>query len=233
MDTRTPPWVFVPGLDFSKEDFQKPPRVSEAQLGRVAGFEADVLRALERALAVRARIVPESWYHLEQGLLAGRYDLILSSWTPSLGTPETIRASMPYCDWGLMVVVRAEERRIASYRDLPGMRVGRYRDPAVGAALRSMGGVQFAVEDEAERLFDYLKQGRLDAVIFDSFYVRWRVARDRSFKAVGEPLNRLGYHLGVRREDGALFERVEAAIAALRASGELNRLIERWSRGAS
>jgi ABC-type amino acid transport substrate-binding protein len=45
---------------------------------------------------------------------------------------------------------------------------------------------------------------------------------------VGEPLNKLGYHVGVRREDAALLARVQAAVKALVDSGEIEKIRKRW-----
>jgi polar amino acid transport system substrate-binding protein len=77
-------------------------------------------------------------------------------------------------------------------------------------------------------LFNDLGAGGLDAVVFDSVYVRWRVMRDGAFRVVGEPLNRLAYHVGVRREDAALLSRVNSAIRDLRASAEMAQIRRHW-----
>lgn len=228
MDTRTPPWAFVPGYDHSHEDMRAVPQAGEAQLAKAEGFEIDLLRALERRLGTEARLVPAAWFSLEADLLAGRFDVILSSWTPSASTPDTILASTSYCDWGLVIVVRADDARVRGPADLEGLRVGHLRDPAVQAALRAMGGGQFLEFDDVVPALDALKAGAYDAVIYDSFYVRWRLRRDRGLRMVGEPLNRLGYHAGVRREDAELLKRIDAALKQLRQSGELQRLRLRW-----
>src|SRR5437867_12522539 len=71
MDTRTPPWSFVPGLDYSKEDAKADPVLSEAQLKKLVGLDVDVASALARRLgAAGVKIVPVSWFGTEQGLLA-------------------------------------------------------------------------------------------------------------------------------------------------------------------
>jgi ABC-type amino acid transport substrate-binding protein len=85
--------------------------------------------------------------------------------------------------------------------------------------MRGLGGNAFRVLDNEELLFDELRAGRLDAVLADSFYVRWRSAREGWLRVVGEPLNRLGYHFGVHREDAALLERVNAALEQMLATG--------------
>jgi polar amino acid transport system substrate-binding protein len=229
MDTRQAPWAYVQGFEFAnQEEPKKDPVLSEAQLKKVVGLDVDVMNALARRLGTTAVIVPTSWFGLEEGLLAKRYDIILSSWTPSPKTPATILASGPYYEWGLLIAVRAEEKKIQSYQDLAGVKVGHYKDPAVERTLRSMGAAQLVAEDDAETLFTDLKQGTLPAIVFDSLYVRWRVANDASFRSVGEPLNRLGYHVGVRKEDAALFKRVEAAVKDLMGATELKEIRARW-----
>jgi putative glutamine transport system substrate-binding protein len=82
--------------------------------------------------------------------------------------------------------------------------------------------------EDSDQLFDALKASTVDAVVEDSTYARWRVAKDRQLRIVGEPLNRLGYHLGVRRSNGELLKPLEAAIKELRASPELARIRQRW-----
>jgi ABC-type amino acid transport substrate-binding protein len=223
IDTRTPPWAFVPGLDFSKEDQFAAPKVTDAQLATAQGFEVELVQALAHRLGMKARLVPASWYRLEQGLKNAQFDVILSSWTPNPKTPPDVAASISYCDWGLVLTVRAGETRIHSPADLEGRRVGHMRDPAVSSALREMGGGSFIQEEDADKLFAELKAGALDAVLFDSFYARWKISQDPAFRIVGEPLNRLGYHVGVLKSDARLLERVDAAIRGLLASGGAGR----------
>ena len=45
---------------------------------------------------------------------------------------------------------------------------------------------------------------------------------------MGEPLNKLGYHVALRAADGELFAGVEAAVRSLRRSGALDAIQLRW-----
>jgi polar amino acid transport system substrate-binding protein len=228
METRSPPWAFEPGRDVSKDDLRKPPKLSPAQLQALEGFDVEVMNALALRLGMQPKVVPTSWLSLEAGLLAGQYDVILSAWTPNPRTPPEIAASVPYCDWGLVITVRAGETSIHSPADLDGHRVGQLPDPTVARALRQMGDGHFVQGENPEKLFADLKGGSLDAVILDSFYARWKASRDPSFQVVGEPLNRLGYHVGVRSAEPELLRKVDAALGALQASGELAAIRRRW-----
>lgn len=235
LDPREPPGAFVPGMNYSYDELRKPPLMGEEALRKVAGFEIDAMNAVARRLGASPRVVATSWYSLEQGLLEGRFDAIMGSWTPSDSTPKEIVASIPYYEWGLVVAVRAADTRIRSLSHLAGLRIGHIPDPAMERALAEMdaglGARSVLVRDSGSLLFDDLEAGNIDALLFDSPYVRWRVSRGGAFRIVGEPLNRLGYHVGLRRQDTALLARVNAAIEALRASGELGRIQTRWENG--
>lgn len=228
MDTRTPPWSFVPGIDYTNEDFQSDPTATEAQIKKLEGLDVDVAGALARLLGTPLKIVPVSWFAMEEGLLAKKYDAIIGSWTPSRKTPATILASAPYYEWGLLIAVRADNTAVRSYSDLASVKVGHYKDPSVEVTLRSLGAANRVAMDAPELLFDGLKAGTLAAVVFDSVYVRWRVANDKAFRAVGEPLNKLGYHVGVRKEDAELFAKVQKAVKDFTASKEAREIRKKW-----
>jgi ABC-type amino acid transport substrate-binding protein len=232
LDPRSEPSAFVPGFNYSYDEIRRPPLMGDDALQRLEGFEIDIMNALARRLDTSPRVVPTSWYDLERGLLERRYEVILGSWTPSDRTPKEIVASIPYYDWGLVMAVRTQDTRIQSLANLAGRKIGHIPDPSVDRALQELdaglGAGSVLIRDSGALLFDDLKAGTIDALIFDSPYVRWRVAHDRSLRIVGEPLNRLGYHVGLRREDEALLARVNAAITAFRASPELRQIQRKW-----
>lgn len=228
MDTRSRPWAYVPGLDYSQEDFSKPPRIGEAQLRQLEGVDIDILKALEARLGDSLRIVPAAWDSIETGLLDGRYDIIVNAWTPTTRMSEEIVASDSYYEWGLLVAVRAEDTTVRSYRDLAGRSVGHYRHPTIDRSVATLAAKRLVPFDDSDALFEALAGKEIDAAIEDSTYVRWRVANDARFRAVGEPMNRHGYHVALRRRDAELFQRVQRAIRELVASGELDAIRRRW-----
>lgn len=235
LDPREAPGAFVPEMSYSYDEIRKPPLMGEEALRTLAGFDVDSMNALARRLGATPRVVPTSWYSLERGLVEGRFDVIIGSWTPSDSTPKEIVASIPYYDWGLVVAVRAADARIRSLESLAGLRIGHIPDPSVERALAEMdtglGARSIMIRDSGSVLFDDLEAGTIDALLFDSPYVRWRVSRGATFRIVGEPLNRLGYHVGLRRQDTALLARVNAAIRGLRDSGEMGQIQRRWEGG--
>ncbi len=157
-------------------------------------------------------------------------DLILGSWTPTAKTPQAVSASVPYYDWGILTAVRSDSP-VHGLVDLEGRRVGNIPDPAVEPALLWMRNdlrARFVVVEDGERLFDQLLAGQLDAMLYDSMYVRWRVRQGAPLRIVGEPLNRLGCHVGALRSRPDLLARANAAIKELLDSGEMAKIRARW-----
>jgi ABC-type amino acid transport substrate-binding protein len=172
--------------------------------------------------------VQAGWYDLEKLLLARKFDVILSAWTPSRTTPREIVASDPYYSWGLQLAVRADDKKVRSYADLQGLPLGHIKDPAIQQTLGSLSAAALRGYQSETQLFHDLKVGALAAVVADSPYVRWRVANDTGFRLVGEPLTKLGYHVGVRAADKELFAAVQAAVTGFVASHDADEIRRHW-----
>ena len=228
MDTRSAPWAFVPGADDSSADFRKDPPLSRAELDKVAGLDVDVSRALARELGRKLVFGPVGYYRLEQALLRGEIDLIVNAWNRTRETPSSIRESEPYYTWGLLIAARADDARLRSVADLRGKRVGHFESRLVNQTLHSLGAAELKTYENEGRLFADLKAGTIDAVVYDSPAVRWRAKNDRALRAVGDPLNKLGYQVALRARDEGLFARVQAAIQVLHRSGALAAIQRRW-----
>jgi ABC-type amino acid transport substrate-binding protein len=232
LDPRSAPWAFRPGVGYDSVDFRAEPSLSRAEIEKVEGLDVDVSRALARELGRRLVIVPVGYYRLEQALVGGEIDLIVNAWNRTRETPPEIRESPPYYWWGLLIAARADDARLRSVSDLRGKRVGHFESRLVNQTLHSLGAGELKTYESEARLFGDLRAGAIDAVVYDSPAVRWRVRNDEGLKTVGEPLNRLGYHVGVSSRDEGLLARVGKAIDALALSGALAAIQRRWEQPA-
>jgi ABC-type amino acid transport substrate-binding protein len=228
----SPPWAFIPGSGPLGVEAPATPLATEAQVKRTVGLDLDVARALGRRMGRSVTIVAANWTTIEKELLEKRFDIVVSAWTPSRKTPEGVVASAPYFDWGLIMVVKADDAHYRSYADLAGAKVGHFNDPAVERTLRSLGAAELIPFPSEDLLFEGLKTGKVPVIVMDSPYVRWRLGRETGLRAVGEPLNKLGYHVGVRKADVDLLQKVEAAVREFVASPESAEIRKRWEAAA-
>jgi amino acid transporter len=109
MDTRSRPWTYVPGLDYSREDWTKAPRILPTQIRRIEGVDIDLMKALGSRMRRPLEIVPHAWDSIEEGLLANRFDVIMSAWVPSDRTPPAIIASSAYYEAAIKALLASGE----------------------------------------------------------------------------------------------------------------------------
>jgi ABC-type amino acid transport substrate-binding protein len=228
LDPRSAPWAFVAGADHGPVDFRTEPSLTRAEVEKVVGLDVDVSRALAREVGRKLVIVPVGYYRLEKALVGGEIDLIVNAWNRTRETPASIRESEPYYTWGLLIAARADDPRLRSLSDLRGKRVGHFESRLVNQTLHSLGAAELKTYDDEGRLFGDLRSGAIDAVVYDSPAVRWRARNDKALRTVGEPLNKLGYHVALRAGDEDLFTQVQTAIRALAGSGALAAIQRRW-----
>lgn len=106
--------------------------------------------------------------------------------------------------------------------------MGHFESQLVNRTLHSLGARELKAYDNEDRMFADLSAGKVDAVVYDSPAVRWRAKGDEAIKVVGKPLNKLGYHVGVRGADEELFSQIESAIRALASAGTLEAIQRKW-----
>jgi len=232
MDTGLPPWSFVaarlPRFEEDPAEAKRLPPPTAAEVKAAQGLDVDVAQALARRLGLGLQIVQTGWYDIEKALVGGSCDAIVNAWTPSRRTPATIVASDPYFAWGLQVAVRQDETRFATYTDLKGHAVGHIDDPALELTLRALAGARLQPFELNRELFHALQKGKLDAVAHDSTYIAWRIGRGEPFRTLGQPLNKLGYHVGLAKAGGEATARALAAVKELTASPEMEEIRKKW-----
>lgn len=232
MDTSLPPWSFIPArlprFDEDPAVAKRLPPATAAEIKTAQGLDVDVAQALAKRLGQGLQVVQTSWYEIEKALVAGSCDAIVNAWTPSRRTPSSIVASEVYFTWGLQVAVRKDEARFKSYTDLAGHSVGHIDDPALELTLRALSGARLVPFQLNRELFFALAAGKVDAVAHDSTYIAWRVGRGEPFRSLGEPLNKLGYHVGLLKARGDASARALAAVKELVGSSEMDAIRSRY-----
>lgn len=201
--------------------------------GQVIGFEVELADALAEALAqrigrpLRAEFVQYEWVSLPLGLDKGDFDIILSGYEI---TPESRRAvlfSRPYYIYAEQLVVRRDERRIASLDDCRGKLVGTMAGSAADRLLRERGIDPVAFDGQVEPYLD-LELGRLDAVLLDTPIVAYYGQTNPRLKLAGEPLAEGEYGIAARTDDRQLIAAIDFGLSELMKSGRLREILVRW-----
>jgi polar amino acid transport system substrate-binding protein len=205
-------------------EFQDP-----ADPSRVIGFEVDVVNAIGRILGRPAQFVQNQWDGLVPGLERGNYDIAVSGLEITPDRARVISFSRPYYVTYEQLVIRQGENGIRNLEDCRGKKVGTLKASLAQRILEERKDLQTVSYDGQINAYEDLLNGRLDAVLMDFIIGLYNVATLPGLKMVGEPIGRIEYGIGVRKQDAELLRQTDEAIVQMIASGELKRILEDWN----
>lgn len=199
---------------------------------RPAGWDYDAIDELGRRLNFKPDYREIAWDSLIQGVATGQFDLAGDGITITPDRARIVDFSAPYLAIRQRLLVRADERRFDSMQTLAasaGARIGAQKgNTNYGVSEQLVGPARVVAYDGFGELVQALAEGSVDAVIVDDItgygFVRLHPGR---LKLTADALKEeaLGF---IFPKGSKLREPVDAALAAMRADGELERINAKW-----
>jgi arginine/ornithine transport system substrate-binding protein len=207
--------------------------------GQLKGFEVDLAHALCNRLAMQCVPVILDFDGLIPALRARKIDVLMASMSITPEREQVIAFSTPYYFSPARMVVRSGAGLDVSPAGLKGKRIGVERgtihERFLAAQFKDSQVMRYATQDQA---FLDLKAGRLDATLVDAVIAQFGFLNQsdgRAFVFAGPDFGRderyygKGIGVGLRKADApTLGRRLDEALAALRSSGALKALNDRY-----
>lgn len=226
--------------------------------GELAGFDVELAADLCARMEAECEIVAQAWDGIIPALQAGRYDAIMAGMSITDERREVIAFSRPYATTPAIFVVpkdspiaeaglfegridmtelsAEEEAAIAALNEqVAGLVVGVQTATIHENFLREyLDDITIQAYDTQENLELDLEAGRIDTALADQS--AWQPflesAQGADFAQVGPVFARgifgEGVGVGLRKEDAALLEKFDAAIAAAIEDGTITELTTKW-----
>lgn len=190
---------------------------------KIVGFEVDIMDALARRLGVKQRFIQYNWSNLVPSLERGDFDIAMNGLEATAERAERILLSRPYFVYAETLAVRkgAPYRSLA---DLRGKRVATLNQTYAHDLLRDAG-VEIALYEGNEEPYLDLENGRVDAVLLDNVIADRYGCNRSTVTCLPEDVARGSYIIGIRRNDPELKAAIDAALDAMEADGELQRIL--------
>lgn len=193
--------------------------------GKLLGFEVDLMEALARRLGVTQKMVQCDWSNLIPSLERGDFDVVFNGLEVTAERRARLLLSQPYFIYAETLAVR-KGSTLRTLEELRGKRVGTLNQTYAHDLLKAQPLEPVLYEGNEEPYID-LAQGRIDAVLLDNVIAdRYGCPRE-GIHCVPEELARGVYAAGLRKGDAALLAAFDAALAAMRADGELERILRK------
>jgi ABC-type amino acid transport substrate-binding protein len=203
---------------------------------KIVGYDVDLAKAIAQKMGVQAEFVSSDWDGILSGLLAKRYDVIMSSMNI---TPVRLE-QVNFVEYAKMsqVFVSANGNNVKTEKDLSGKVVvvqadttsHLWADKVKAETVKDIKEIRsFKGATDA---FLEVKNGRGDVVVIDEpvglYYAKLDAA---TFKVTGRAMDAEPIGVAIRKEDNDLKAGIEKAIKDLRNDGTYKKIAEQWFGG--
>lgn len=211
------------------------PPFETADAESVTGLDVDLARALAGELGLETQFVYFGYDGLYDALATGQVDVLISALVIQPERTRDFAYSAPYFNAGEILLVPDSVPDLQAMADLNGRTLAvelgaqghveatRWARQLPEMVILPLG----SVDDAATAVLD----GRADAALVDSVGGRLFLKQHPGLTRVPEPVTVEPYALVVRSDDQQLLEQLDAALAALEASGALEKIVSAWLGG--
>ncbi|WP_321373760.1 ABC transporter substrate-binding protein [Pseudomonas extremaustralis] len=200
----------------------------------IQGVMVDVAQAVGKAGGFTSQIEQTNFAALIPSLTSGKLDFIAAGMLKTEERTKVVDFSAPVYAYGEGLIVRADDN--AAYPDLTPL-----KDQVVGVQagtifydqLNKLGIFkEIRTYDSIGEMVRDLSLGRIKAAVGDQPVVAYQISQ-KLFKGVKLAPDYIPTHVGdvclvVRKGDAQTLERLNTAIASIKADGTLNSILKKW-----
>ena len=194
----------------------------------IVGIDVEIAQAVAEKLGLELKIEDMEFGSIIIAVTQGRADMGLAGMTVSEERLESVNFTDSYAT-GVQVVIVTEDSEIAGIDDLEGKKIG----TQLGTT-----GDQYSKEDFGEENVESynkgadavmaLTQGKVDAVIIDNQPAIEFVKNADGLKILDTEYTVEDYAAAISKENDALTEAINGALAELKADGTVQSIIDRY-----
>lgn len=200
---------------------------------KVEGMEIDIAKAIAKEiLGDENKIEVQAVTAKTRGPLldSGELDLVIATFTITEERKESYNFSQPYFTDGVALLVKTD-KGFSSFKDLEGKTIGIAQSATTKKALEEAAGeqgiqVKFSEFASYPEIKTALESGRVDAFSVDAAILNGYV--DENSVILPDRFSPQEYGAASKKSNTDLAELVDNLIGSMKASGELNGLIEKW-----
>ncbi|GAB3007415.1 ABC transporter substrate-binding protein [Streptomyces pseudoechinosporeus] len=218
--------------------------------GKTVGIDPDLAAAMGKQLGVKFEFENGTFDTLITGLRSDRYDIAMSAMTDTKDRQEGIDSDtgkkvgegvdfVDYFTAGVSIYTKkGDDQGIKTWSDLCGKKIVLQRgtvseDLAKAEAKKCTGGQTITIEafDNDQQAQTRLRAGGADAGSSDFPVAAYAVKTSgggNDFQLVGEQVEAAPYGIAVAKDQTQLRDALKAALDALIANGEYDKIIKKW-----
>ncbi len=197
--------------------------------GEIVGIDVEIATAIAEKMGMTLEIEDIAFDSIIPEIVSGKADIGVAGMTVSEDRLKNVDFSDPYTTASQVIIVK-DDSDIAGPDDL----AGKY----IGVQLGTTGDI-YASDYEADgstierynkgfEAVQALLQGKIDAVVIDLEPAKVFVSENQGIKILDEALTVEEYAMAIKKGNTELLDKVNAALAELKDSGELQAIIDKY-----
>lgn len=210
--------------------------------GKPTGFDVKIAQALCDKIKAKCTFVEQQWDAMIPGLMARKYDTIISSMSITEERLRQVDFTSKYYNTPSKIVVRKDIKSDGSAASLKGKNIGVLKGSTQEKYAKgelSTHGVNVIGYDAQDQVYLDIKSGRLDGTVADVVEVEGgflSTPDGKNYGYVGQPLRMKKYFgegigVAVRKGDKDLKKALDKAIADIRADGTWKKIADEFVPG--
>jgi len=202
--------------------------------GELMGFDMDLIRAIGEVLGLEVKIDNISWDGLIPALLNNNYHAVIAGVTITPERQENVSFSNPYFESVLTIVTKQSEMNVASLDDLKGKTVAVQINTTgdfTASDLHDEGLVKSVSRfDTVPDAMQAVIIGVADVVVVDLPVAEAYLEANplAPLKSVGAVSANEYYGIAVNKNNVALLEQINSALAELEKNGTYDAIYNKW-----
>jgi polar amino acid transport system substrate-binding protein len=202
----------------------------DVKTNQIDGVMVDIIKAIGTAEGFTPQVEATQWSALIPSLTSNKIDIIAAAMYATAERAKVVAFSDPVYTYGEGLFVKSDDP--GTYASLDGKTVGAQVGTAYVAPLQAHAGIkEVKVYDTIADIMRDVSLGRIDAGFGDRPIVAYQLSQGAApVRLVTEYESQVtgDVSIAVRQSDTDLLATINAGLAKIRESGELDKIVEKW-----
>lgn len=196
--------------------------------GEVTGFDIELVNEIGKVMDVDVKVLDMSFDGLLPALQMKKVDLVIAGMTATEERKKTVAFTQPYYTASQVIIVKEGNNSIKSFDDLKGKKVAVMLGFTGDTIVSEIEGVNVERFNAAYGGIMALQADKVEAVVLDSEPAKNYVKQNPGLVLANADAEQEEYAIALRKADKELLEKVEKALAEVKANGTYDALIKKY-----
>lgn len=194
--------------------------------GEIVGIDVDMAKAVCEKLGMELVIEDMEFDSIITAVQSGKADIGVAGMTITEDRLKNVDFTTPYTTATQVIIVKEDGATVAKVDDLPGKKIGVQLGTTgdIYASDYEQEGSTIERFNKGTDAVQALNQGKIDCVIIDVEPAKAFVELNAGLKILEEPFELEEYAICVSKDNAALTEKINDALASLQADGTLDKI---------